>query len=294
MTEHTARTGPVRDVPSPRPVPAPPAAEEEGPLARAARAVADAVSGIVTGTGNDGTGDEPAGRASTALRDVLGAVASAVGSAARGGRDADAGATSSVPPAGNGRAPGAVLGEVLSAAAPRLPVRDAARLRAAHPGATDDQIADALVARAARLTAGIGAATGGLAAAHLPAPSSLLAVPFGLGAETVLAAAVEVVLVGELHELHGRAATGDARGRGAAYLAAWSAQRSADGATGVGSLLGAAGVRALQRQVTRRFPRSASAAAPLLLGAALAGRSSRRATEALAARVLRDLRRSPS
>ena len=58
--------------------------------------------------------------------------------------------------------PAALLGDLLAAAAPRLPIRDAARLRRAYPGATDDEIADALVARAARLTSGIGAATGGL------------------------------------------------------------------------------------------------------------------------------------
>ena len=64
------------------------------------------------------------------------------------------------------------------------------------------------MARAARLTSGIGAAAGGLSAAQWFAPASLLALPLELGAETVLIGAVEVVLVGELHELHGRPATG--------------------------------------------------------------------------------------
>ncbi len=146
------------------------------------------------------------------------------------------------------------------------------------------------MARAARLTAGVGAATGGLAAAHWFAPPSLLAVPLELGAETVLTAAVEVVLIGELHELHGRPATGDARARGTAYLASWSAQRSLDGTAGLGSLLGAAGMRALRRRLGGRLARNVPTAAPLLLGAALAGRSNRRATETLATRVLRDLR----
>ncbi|MBN1093177.1 hypothetical protein JKP75_11795 [Blastococcus sp. TML/M2B] len=290
MTEHSARTGALRDVPAPRPVAPPPAPVEETGLGRAARAVADAVTGLVGGTGaaeGPAAGEAPP---RTGLRDVLGAVATAVGAAVGGNRAADPPPPPDAdPPAEPGRSPGAVLGDLLSAAAPRLPVRDRARLRAAHPGASDAEIADALIARAARLTAGIGAATGGLSAAHWFAPPSLLAVPLELGAETVLTAAVEVVLIGELHELHGRPAPGDARARGAAYLSSWSAQRSVQTA-GLGSVLGAAGLRALRRRMGRRLVRTVPTAAPLLLGAALAGRGNRRATETLAARVLRDLR----
>jgi hypothetical protein len=107
-------------------------------------------------------------------------------------------------------------------------------------------------------------------------------------------AAVEVVLIGELHELHGQRPPGDARERAAAYLAGWSAQRSVTGAGSVGlnSLLGSAGLRALRRRVTRRLAGNVTSAAPLLLGAALANRGNRRATEALAAKVLADLRGS--
>jgi hypothetical protein len=293
VSEHAPRTAAPRDVPPPRPVAPTPAPVEESGLARAARAVAEAVTGLVGGAEpapEEGTAPGRPGR--TGLRDVLGAVVTAVGAAAGGNRDAAGAAPgpADAPAAEPGRSPGAVLGDLLAAAAPRLPVRDAAGLRAAHPGASDAEIADALVARAARLTAGIGAATGGFAAAHWFAPPSLLAVPLELGAETVLTAAVEVVLIGELHELHGRPAQGDARARGSAYLSSWSAQRSVQRAAGLGSLLGVAGMRGLQRQVGRRLLRSVPAAAPLLLGAALAGRSNRRATETLAGRVLRDLR----
>jgi hypothetical protein len=292
MTEQAPRTAAPRDVPPPRPVAPAPAPAEEGGLARAARAVAEAVAGLVGGAEpapDQATASARPGR--TGLRDVLGAVVTAVGAAAGGNRAASGPAPgpADVPGSEPGRSASTVLDDLLSAAAPRLPVRDAERLRAAHPGASDAEIADALVARAARLTAGIGAATGGLAAAHKFAPSSLLTVPLGLGAETVLTAAVEVVLIGELHELHGRRPPGDARARGSAYLSSWSAQRSGQSTAGVGSLLGAAGLEALQR-LGRRTTRSASTSAPLLLGAALVGRSNRRATETLAARVLRDLR----
>jgi hypothetical protein len=187
---------------------------------------------------------------------------------------------------------GSVLTDLLDAAAPRLPIRDRARLQQAYPGATEREIAAALTARAARLTAGIGAATGGLAAVQWFAPPSLLAVPLELGAQTVLVAAVEVVLVGELHELYRRPAPGDARARAAAYLTSWSTQRAVGSTASAGLLsrLGSAGAEALRRRVARRLARSASFFAPLLLGATLAARSNRRATVSLADHVLADLR----
>jgi hypothetical protein len=287
MTESGSRTGAARDVPPPRPVPASAVeAEETTPLARAARAVADAVGGLL---GTSSRGDD-APSAASGLKDVLGALAGAA-AAWRERREAGGGTTTGAD-GGGSRSPGAFLGDLLSAAAPRLPIRDRDRLLAAYPGASDDEIADALVARSARLTAGIGAATGGLSAAQWFAPPSLVALPLELGAETVLVAAVEVVLLGELHELHGRPATGDARTRAAAYLAGWTAQRAVEGPAtpGLVSALGSAGLRALSRRITRRLVRRIPVAAPLLLGAAIAGQGNRRATENLARRVLADLR----
>ena len=295
MTDHDDRTVPVRDVPPPRPVlpgaaggPATPPAEE-GPLARAGRLLAEAVSGLVGGA----SGPAAEGRRPTAatLRDVVAAVAAAGSRAGRGDRDA---APSGADGGGASRSPSALLGDLLAAAAPWLPIRDAARLRAAHPGATDDEIADALVARAATLTAGIGAATGGLSAASWLAPPSLLALPLELGAETVLTAAVELVLLGELHELYGRPAPGDARDRALAYLSSWTRQRAVEDSAvpGLGAVLGTAGLRTLSRRMTRRTARSVPGAAPFLVGAALGGRANRKATETLARRVLADLRRA--
>jgi hypothetical protein len=247
-----------------------------------------------------GSPDDGRRSVASTLRDVVTAVAAVAGSlAAPGSRpDGDTRAAAGSVPTGEdgGTAPGALLGDLLTAAVPRLPIRDARRLREAHPGASDDEIADALVARAARLTGGIGAATGGLSTVLWLAPASLLTLPLQLGAETVLTAAVEVVLLGELHELAGRPAPGDARARALAYLSSWSAQRAVDGsaAPGLGVLLGTAGLRTLRQQMTRRMARSVPAAAPFLVGAALGGRGNRKATEALARRVLADLRRPRS
>jgi hypothetical protein len=271
---------------------APPPPVEETNVARAARAVADAVAGLITSAG--GRGDDEVSNASprsaaTGLKDVVGAVGSALGAAFGPARDEAR--ASERPPADGDRSPAALLGDLLAAAAPRLPIRDAERLRRAYPGLDDDEIADALVARAARITSGIGATTGGLSAAHWFAPASLIMLPLELGAETVLIAGVEIVLIGELHELHGRPAEGDARTRAAAYLASWSEQRPVDGtSTGLASLLGSAGLLALRRQVGRKLARAVPTAAPFMIGAALGGRANRRATENLAARIRGELR----
>jgi hypothetical protein len=288
----TPRTAPARDVPRPRPVSGAPAGEETagGGLGGAARSLADAVAGLL--------GDREAADGSTAkakptdtLKDVVGAVASAVRGARTGADDGPARAPEDS--TGSGWHPGTVLTDLLRTAAPRLPIRDREKIRAAHPGSTDGEIADRLVARAARLTAGVGAATGGLTAAQWFATPSLVALPLELGAETVLVAAVEVVLIGELHELYGRPATGDARSRAGAYLTAWTQQRAVEGGARTGGLIaqiGSAGVNALRRRVTRRLARNVSSAAPLLIGAGLAARSNRKATTQLAEAVLVDLR----
>jgi hypothetical protein len=295
MTQHGHSTGPVRDVPPPRPVPAPGNGPGDGPgLGSAARALADAVTGLLGRDAADGGSRPSAARGGRVAAGVLADVVQAVAGAARsaGGRP-DPSERPGARSRGAGRfAPGGLLGDLLDTAAPALPIRDRARLQAAHPGATEQEIADALVARAARLTGAVGAATGGLAAAQWFAPPSLVAVPLELGAQTVLVAAVEVVLVGELHELYRRPAAGDARDRALAYLNSWSTQHAvgAAGMSGLVTRLGTAGVQALRRRVTRRLAGSATSLAPLLVGATLSARSNSRATVALAERVLRDLR----
>jgi hypothetical protein len=298
MTDGAFRIGAPRDVPPPRPV-SPPGATapvEETGLGRAARAVAESVAGLVGSVGGwsgdpAGAGGGAARSAGTGLRDVVGAVAGAVGAALGGGTDAQAAPADG--PSTGGAASGA-LSDLLTAAAPKLPIRDAARLRQAYPGASDEEIADALVERAARLTSRIGAGTGGLSALRWFTPASLMTLPVALGAETLLIAGVEVVLIGELHELYGRPAAGDARARATAYVAGWSEQRPADGAAtaGLGALLSSAGMRALRIQLSRKLSGAIPTAAPFMLGAAVAGRVNRRATESLAERIRADLRAS--
>ncbi|MGY1856841.1 hypothetical protein [Modestobacter sp. SYSU DS0290] len=303
MSQPGHRSGAPRDVPPTRPVGAgeePLVGEVVGSgLGPAARALAEAVAGLL---GRDGTPTRPSDPSpgqdrpgAAAAGRVLSEVAAAIAGAARSARSGDdraAGTGRGAGRSGGASAPGGLLGDLLTAAAPRLPVRDRARLRAAHPGATDEEIAEALVARAARLTGAVGAATGGLAAAQWFAPPTLLAVPLELGAQTALTAAVEVVLVGELHELAGRPAAGDARQRASAYLTSWSTQRAVGTSSGGGlfGMIGSAGASALRRQLTRRMARSTTSLAPLLVGATLAARGNRKATVTLADRVRADLR----
>ncbi|WP_369134186.1 hypothetical protein [Modestobacter sp. I12A-02662] len=291
MSEQPGHSVPPRDVPPPRPVGgagAPTGGPVEGEvvggsgLGAAARSLADAVSGLL---GRD-AGSPGAGRGRGAAS-VLTDLAGALGQAARSARPGTGG--------GAGRtAGGDRLGDLLAAAAPRLPVRDRERLRQAYPGATDDEIAEALAARAARLTGAIGAATGGLAAAQRLVPAALVAVPLELAAQTLLVGAVEVVLVGELHELAGRPASGDPRSRASAYVSSWQARRIAGGArtSGLASVLGAAGASAVRRQANRRLARGRSATAPLVLGASLAARAYRRSTVALGRELWAQLRGS--
>jgi hypothetical protein len=248
--------------------------------------------------------ETPAGQTGGARRAAAGAraatgvladVAAAVAAAARdAARPTDPGRTGAG--GAQDRASGGLLGDLLDAATPRLPIRDRDRLRRAHPGATDGEIADALVARATRLTGAIGAATGGLAAAHRFVPTALLAVPLEVGAQTLLVGAVEVVLVGELHELAGRRPAGDARARAGAYVSSWTDQRAvgSEAAGGVFSALGSAGAAALRRRITRRMARSTTSMAPLMLGATLASRANRKATVTLAERLRADLGLPPA
>jgi len=256
-------------------------------LGAAARSLADAVSGLLGrdgGSSGSGSGSGPGRGAASVLGDLVGTL----GQAARSARPGPGGGTRRA--AGGDR-----LGDLLAAAAPRLPVRDRERLRRAHPGATDDEIAEALAARAARLTGAVGAATGGLAAAQRFLPSALIAVPVELAAQTLLVGAVEVVLVGELHELAGRSVAGDQRARVAGYVSSWQARRAAGGAgtRGLAAVLGAAGASALRRQANRRLARGRSATAPMVLGASLTARANSKETVALARELWAELRGAP-
>ena len=196
--------------------------------------------------------------------------------------------------AGSGfRGAGSLLADVLTDAAPRLRIRDAATLRAHHPGLSDEEIADVLVRNAARTTAAFGAAVGALAAVEFVAPPTLLASPVQLGAETLAVAATEVKLVAELHEIAGRPAPGNGTQRGSAYLMSWVRQRALDpkaGAAGLSAVLGHAAKRELRTMLVRRTGRGVAKLAPFLAGAVAGGVVNRRATRSLGDKLTAELR----
>ena len=185
-----------------------------------------------------------------------------------------------------GSGSGWLVGQVV-AMAPRLRVRDQAALQAHFPGQSAEEIADALIERAARAAAAAGAGAG--MAAALPV---LPAFPAEVAAETLVVVGIEIKLVAELHEAYGMSAPGNFAERMSAYLAAWAHRR------GVfmieGGLILAAGspmARLLRRRLIARVGRSAVSLGPLLTGAAAGAIFNSRETKKLGRDIQRDLRR---
>ncbi len=185
------------------------------------------------------------------------------------------------------------LVDVVLELAPHLAVRDLTTLRAHHGGRSGDELAEALVAAAAKTTAAIGAAGGALAALEFAAPPTLLTAPVQLAAETVAVVAVELKLVAELHEVYRAAVPAPPAERAAAYAVAWARQRGVDpfGSGGLGSVLGTAARRELRQRLVRRTGRNVVTLAPFLAGALAGAEMNRRQTRSLGAAVTRDLRR---
>src|SRR5205814_5196012 len=122
--------------------------------------------------------------------------------------------------------------------APQIPVRDLDTLRRHYDGLVGDELAERLTRNASRVTAGIGAAGGGVAAIEWAVPPALLSAPVLLAAETLAVVAVEMKLIGELHEVYGRPIEGNGGQRAVALLQAWAGRR------GVNPLMPGVGVAA--------------------------------------------------
>ncbi|MEE1783870.1 hypothetical protein PUR71_13265 [Streptomyces sp. SP17BM10] len=188
---------------------------------------------------------------------------------------------------------GRAMAEQLVRAAPRIPVRGLATLRAQHPGAADpEQLADLLALGAIRASGALGAGVG--AAAMLPVPPAMAV---EIAAETLAVAAVEVKLIAELHEVYGVPATGSVTQRATAYLSAWANRRGVDAnllvrPAGFAALaLGAEVRQQVRRRLTRSSLRRLPSVMPLLVGAGIGASVNRRDTRRLADEVREDLRR---
>ena len=187
------------------------------------------------------------------------------------------------------------MADVVGDVAPHVPVRDRETLLRHFPGLDDDELAERLIRNAARTTAGIGAAGGGVASVEWVATPTLLSAPILLAAETIGVVAVEMKLIGELHEVYGRPVTGGPGQRAAALIQAWSSQRGVNPmvpGVGVATVLGTAARKELQGMLLRRFGRNLTTMGPLLTGAAVAGYLNRRATRSIGERIRDDLRKT--
>ncbi|WP_063752450.1 hypothetical protein [Streptomyces sp. NRRL S-350] len=202
--------------------------------------------------------------------------------------------------AARGAARGAVYGgkaltEQLLRAAPRIPVRDLATLRAQHPEAAfPEQLADLLATGAVRVSGTLGAGVG--AAAMMPVPPAM---PVEIAAETLAVAAVEIKLIAELHEVYGAPAQGSVTQRAGAYLGAWANRRGIDASllvrpAGFAALaLGSEVRQQVRRRLTRSSLRHLPSLTPLLVGAGIGATMNRRDTRRLADEVRADLRSRP-
>ena len=186
------------------------------------------------------------------------------------------------------------MADVVADVAPHVPVRDRATLRRHHDGLDGDELAERLIRNAARATAGVGAAGGGVASLEWAATPTLLSAPVLLAAETVAVVAIELKLLGELHEVYGRPVTGSAVERATALIQSWSGQRGVNPlvpGVGVATVLGTTARKELQGTLLRRFGRNLTTFGPMLTGAAVASYLNRRATRSLGEKLIKDLRR---
>jgi hypothetical protein len=192
---------------------------------------------------------------------------------------------------------GSVLGgrwltDLLIDLAPRLPMRDAATLRAHHRGLPDEDLAQVLIRGAAKAAGTVGGAGGALAAVEFVAPPTLLTTPFQIAAEGLLVATIEVKLIAELHEVYDAGVSGTARHRAGAYLVAWTNRRAVDplDPSAMRLSLGPVATVALRRRLVRVAARNLATMGPFLSGAVAGSAINFRETRKLGEQIRADLR----
>src|SRR4051812_20288230 len=168
-------------------------------------------------------------------------------------------------------------------------------LVAENNGLMGDELAEQLITKAARKSAGIGATIGALVTAEEFLPPAWITVPIELVVETLAVAAVEIRLVGELHAAYGRPLAGSASQRGSALVRAWAERRGVTpavmrgGSAGLADVLGQTSrnelVRIVRNRLLRRMGRNLATIGPMMIGAAAGATLNRRATRGLGERV---------
>ena len=179
---------------------------------------------------------------------------------------------------------------------PHIPVRDLETLRRHYDGLEGDALAQRLIRNASRVTAGIGAAGGGVAAVEWAVTPALLSAPVLLAAETVAVVAVEIKLIAELHEVYRKPLPGTGMQRALSLIQAWT-QRKGINPLQIGgtfaAALSTAARKELRERLLRRFGRNLTTLGPFLTGAAVAGFLNRRSTLSLGDEIVKDLKRQP-
>lgn len=240
------------------------------------------------GAATDGDSGAPSG----------GQLAEIIGLAGRSAKEAGARAVTS----------GRWLAEVTLDVAGHLPVRDLATLRQHHDGLAGALLAQPLIRNASLASAAVGAATGAIAAVSQATPATWVSLPVELAAETLIVVALEMKLVGELHEAAGHSLAGDLRRHGPLIAKAWvetrglspvdlaHLSRTGDGGAvtaAAADLLGRSARDQLTLQIRRRLlsrvGRNVATFMPLLAGAVAGGELNRRATRKLGLSVARTL-----
>jgi hypothetical protein len=184
------------------------------------------------------------------------------------------------------------MADAISEIVPHLPVRDLETLRRHYDGLDGERLAERLVRNASRVTAGIGAAGGGVAAVEWVATPTLLSAPVLLAAETVAVVAVEMKLIGELHEVYRQPVPGTGAQRAIELMQAWAQQRGVNPLApgrGITTALGVAARKELRDRLLKRMGRNLTTLGPLLTGAAVAGFLNRKATQSLGEKIREDL-----
>ncbi|SCL31559.1 hypothetical protein [Micromonospora inyonensis] len=189
------------------------------------------------------------------------------------------------------------IADTVGDVAPYVPVRDLATLRSHHGGLDGEALAERLVRNASRATAGVGAAGGGVAAVEWAVAPTLLSAPVLLAAETVAVVAIELKLIGELHEVYGAQLPTGGTQRAVALVQSWATQRGVNPmapGVGVAAVLGTAARKELRDSLLKRFGRNLTTLGPFLTGAAVASYLNRRATRSVGDQLRADLRRQRS
>jgi hypothetical protein len=170
--------------------------------------------------------------------------------------------------------------------APKVPIRSNAKLRQQYPGLQTEQLADRLIAGAARASAGVGAAVGATAAVPF-----IPTAPLELGVETLALVAIELKLIAELHEVYEMPAPGSAAQRMAAYTGAWAERRGVRvTSSGLALAVGSPLRRKLERRLLAKAGKSALALTPLLTGAVAGALIDHHETRKLGTLIRDDLR----